>query len=139
MRTILLGSFLMFVYIGLWSQSSIKIYTDLEEESSFFIVYLNQEQQDAFPSDEMLIESLLPGKYELRVSFDSDTIADWVKTIDLKKNEQLVYKVVKMKEFGKDVGKVGRGFGQVTGTTEEDQAADLVQYYKLEKVKEEKD
>ncbi len=139
MRTLFLCFVLMFAYIGVSAQSSIKIYTDLEEESALFIVYLNQEQQDAFPSDEMIMESLLPGKYELRVSFDSDTIADWVKTIDLKKNEQLVYKVVKMKEFGKDVGKVGRGFGQVTGTTEEDQAADLVQYYKLEKVKEGKE
>jgi hypothetical protein len=128
---VLLSTYTMF------SQASIKIYSDLNEETALFLVSVNDEKQDAFHTDEMIIENLLPGKYTLQVSFNSDTIADWSKTIELKKNEKLVYKVVKMKDFGKDVGKVGRGFGQMTGNTEENQAEDLVQYYKLEKVKEE--
>jgi hypothetical protein len=136
MKSIFLIIIIALASLSLFSQSSIRIYTDLEEETSNFLVFLNDEQQDAFPTDDMLIEGLLPGKFSLKVSFDSDTIADWVKTIDLKKNEQLVYKVVKMKEFGKDVGKVGRGVGQMTGKTEENQAEDLIQYYKLERVKE---
>jgi hypothetical protein len=136
MRTLFLVFIIALSGYFSYSQSSIKIFTDLNEESSLFIVVLNDEQQDSDPVEEMLIENLLPGKYNLKVSFNSDTIADWVKTIELKKNEQLVYKVVKMKEIGKDVGKVGRGFGQMTGKTEENQADDLVQYYKLEKVKE---
>ncbi len=41
-----------------------------------------------------------------------------------------------MKDFGKDIGKVGRGFGTKTGTTEENDSEDLVQYYRLEKQKE---
>ena len=119
-----------------FSQGSIKVYTELEEETSHFMVWLNEESQDAYPSDEVIMENLLPGKYTLQVSFNSDTIADWVKTFKLKKNEQIVYKVVKMKNFGKDIGKVGRGFGTKTGTTEENDSEDLVQYYRLEKQKE---
>jgi hypothetical protein len=137
MKTLFLVLIIALFVFPCYSQSTIKIFTDLNEESSLFLVVLNDEQQDSDPVDEMLIENLLPGKYSLKVSFNSDTIADWVKNIELKKNEQLVYKVVKMKDIGKDVGKVGRGFGQMTGKTEENQADDLIQYYKLEKVKEE--
>jgi hypothetical protein len=137
MKTLFLVLIIALFVFPRYSQSTIKIFTDLNEESSLFLVVLNDEQQDSDPVDEMLIENLLPGKYSLKVSFNSDTIADWVKNIELKKNEQLVYKVVKMKDIGKDVGKVGRGFGQMTGKTEENQADDLIQYYKLEKVKEE--
>ena len=135
MKNILLISGIILMNFGLFAQGSIKVYTELEEETSLIMVWLNEDPQDAYPSDEVFMESLLPGKYILQVSFNSDTIADWVKTIKLKTNEQLVYKVVKMKAFGKDVGKVGRGFGNKTGTTEENDSEDLVQYYRLEKQK----
>jgi len=136
MKSLYLIIFIALTCFPVFSQNSIRIYSDLFEETSHFLVFLNDEQQDAYPTDDMLIEGLLPGKFSLKVSFDSDTIADWSKTFELKKNEQLVLKVVKMKEFGKDVGKVGRGVGKMTGKTEENQAEDLIQYYKLEKVKE---
>lgn len=135
MKNILLISGIILMNFGLFAQASIKVYTELEEETSLIMVWLNEDPQDAYPSDEVIMESLLPGKYMLQVSFNSDTIADWVKTIKLKTNEQLVYKVVKMKAFGKDIGKVGRGFGTKTGTTEGSDE-DLIQYYRLEKVKE---
>ncbi len=73
-----------------FSQGSIKVYTELEEETSHFMVWLNEDPQDAYPSDEVIVENLLPGKYTLQVSFNSDTIADWVKTFKLKKNEKIV-------------------------------------------------
>ena len=135
MKKFALILFIILLNFTSFAQGSIKVFTDLEEETSLIMVWLNEDPQDAYPSDEVFMESLLPGKYILQVSFNSDTIADWVKTVKLKTNEQLVYKVVKMKAFGKDVGKVGRGFGTKTGTTEENDSDDLVQYYRLEKQK----
>lgn len=136
MKKVLLLTCFYLLYTFSFSQGSIKIYSDLKDETSQFMVWLNEESQDAYPSDEVIIENLLPGKYTLQVSFNSDTIADWNKTFKLKRNEKIVYKVVKLKNIGKDVRKVGRGFGRVTGTTKDDGVEDLVQYYKLEKIKE---
>jgi hypothetical protein len=138
MKKIVFLILILIAAANLYAQNgTIKIYTELEEETSWIMVWLNEEPQDAFPSDEVEIEDLYSGKYELRVSFNSDTIADWVKEIKLKRNEKIEFKVVKLKEFGKDVGKVGRGFGQKFGKTDENDAEDLVQYYRLERVKEE--
>ena len=119
--------------ISLFSQGYIKVYTDLKEETSQFIVYLNEESQDAYPSDETEIEGLLPGKYTLTVSFNSDTIADWTKTFKLKKNEHLIFKVEKMGKFSKDANKLGRNMKK---ETKDDKG--LVQYYKLVQIREEK-
>ncbi|NPA67890.1 MAG: hypothetical protein GXO50_04690, partial [Chlorobi bacterium] len=79
---------------------------------------------DAYPSDETDIENLLPGKYTLTVSFNADTIADWTKTIKLKKNQHITYKVVKINEFSKDARQLGRNISK-----KDDQG--LVEYYKL--------
>ena len=118
--------------LNLFSQGYIKVYTDLTEETSQFIVYLNEEAQDAYPSDETEIEGLLPGKYQLTVSFNSDTIADWTKTFKLKKNEHLIFKVEKMNKFSKDAKQLGRNM-------KKDAKGDdgLVQYYKLVQQREE--
>jgi len=126
MKKIVFLSILILVSINLFSQAYIKVYTDLKEETSQFIVYLNEEAQDAYPSDETEIESLLPGKYQLTVSFNSDTIADWTKTFKLKKNEHLIFKVEKMNKFSKDAKQLGRNI-------KKDAKGDdgLVQYYKL--------
>jgi len=126
---------LSLLYLTNFSQGSIKIYTELKDETAQFMIWLNEESQDAYPSDEVIIENLLPGKYTLQVSFDSDTIADWTKTFKLKRNEKIIYKVVKVKEFGKEAGKMGRSFGRVTGKTKDSGVEDLIQYYKLEKQK----
>ena len=133
-KTIITLSLILAYFVN-FSQGSIKIYTDLKEETAQFMVWLNEESQDAYPSDEIIIEDLLPGKYVLQVSFNSDTIADWVKTFKMKKNEKIVYEVIKMKDFGKSVGKIGRGFGKMSGKTEENDSDDLIQYYRLEKKK----
>ncbi len=117
---------LSFLSFNLFSQSSIKIYTDLKEETSQFTAYLNQEAQDAYPSDETEIEGLLPGKYILQISFNSDTIADWTIKLKLKKNEHLIYKVVKLKKFAKDANQLGRN---ISKDAKDDDG--LVQYYKL--------
>ncbi len=128
---------LVFIFIfsilslNLFSQGYIKVYTDLKEETSQFIVYLNEEAQDAYPSDETEIEGLLPGKYTLTVSFDSDTIADWSKTFKLKKNQHLIYKVIRVNEFTKDAQELGRNISK-----KDDNG--LVLYYKLVQVKENK-
>jgi len=135
MKKIIITFILIITYFVNFSQGSIKIYTELKEETAQFMVWLNEESQDAYPSNEVIIENLLPGKFVLQVSFDSDTIADWTKKIKLKRNEKIIYKVVKMKNFGKEAGKMGRGFGKITGKTEENASEDLVQYYRLEKQK----
>lgn len=135
MKKIIITLSIVLAYFINYSQSSIKIYTELKEETAQFMVWINGEPQDAYPSDEVIVENLLPGKFIIQVSFDADTIADWKKTIKLKKNQKLVYKVIKKKEFGKEAGKVGRGFGKITGTTDKNSNEDLIQYYRLEKQK----
>lgn len=135
MKKIIITLSIILAYFINYSQSSIKIYTELKEETAQFMVWINGEPQDAYPSDEVIVENLLPGKFIIQVSFDADTIADWKKTIRLKKNQKLVYKVIKKKEFGKEAGKVGRGFGKITGTTDKNSNEDLIQYYRLEKQK----
>jgi len=131
MKKLILIFILSLTYFNAFSQGYIKVYSDLEEETSQFIVYLNEEAQDAYPSDETDIEGLLPGKYTLQVSFDSDTIADWTKTFKLKKNEHLIFRVEKMKQFSKDAGKLGRNMKK---DAEGDDG--LVQYYRLVQVRE---
>jgi len=122
-----------FLSFNSFSQGYIKVYSDLPEETAQFIVYLNKEAQDAYPSDETEIEGLLPGKYTLQVSFNSDTIADWSKTFKLKKNEHLIFRVEKMGKFSKDAKKLGRNMKK---DTKDDDG--LVQYYRLVQVREEK-
>jgi len=121
------------ISFNLFSQGYIKVYSDLEEETAQFIVYLNEEAQDAYPSDETEIEGLLPGKYQLTVSFDSDTIADWSKTFKLKKNQHLIFKVEKLSEFAKDANQLGRNMKK---DAKDDDG--LVQLYRLVQIKEEK-
>jgi len=96
------------------------------------MVWLNEESQDAYPSNEVEMDGLLPGKFVIQVSFNADTIADWVKTIKLKKNEQVVYKIVKMNKISKEAGKVGRSIKK----SEDSSGDDLIQYYKLVRQKE---
>lgn len=121
------------ISLNLFSQGYIKVYTDLKEETSQFIVYLNEESQDAYPSDETEIEGLLPGKYILTVSFNSDTIADWSEKLKLKKNEHLTFKVEKINKFLKDANKMGRNMKK---DAKDDDG--LVQYYRLVQIREEK-
>ena len=132
-RTILIIT-LILTYLVNFSQSSIKIYTELEEETAQFMVWINEEPQDAYPSDEVIVEGLLPGKFTIQVSFNADSIADWTKIIKLKKNEAIVYKVVKMKQISKSVGELGRNIKENSGEDYTD--GGLVQYYKLELQKE---
>ena len=135
MKKIVLFVFITFITTSVFSQKGyIKISTELEDETSWIMVWLNDDPQDAAYSGEVEIEDLYSGKYTLRVSFNSDTIADWVKDIKLKRNEQIEYKIVEMKEFGKEVGKMGRGFGKKTGKTKGNDDG-LIQYYRLEKIK----
>lgn len=136
MKKIFLLTIVTLFAFNIFAQNgSITITTELEEETSWIMVWLNEDPQDADFSDEVEIEDLYSGNYELRVSFNSDTIADYVKDIKLKRNEVIEFKVVKMKGFGKDVGKVGRGFGNKFGKTGDNDSDDLVQYYKLERIK----
>lgn len=133
MKKIIILTFFSIISFNLFSQGYIKVFTDLKGETSQFIVYLNEESQDAYPSDETEIEGLLPGKYTLTVSFNSDTIADWSKTFKLKKNEHLIFRVEKMGKFSKDANKLGRN---IKKNSEDDEG--LVQYYRLVQVREEK-
>ncbi len=133
MKKTILTTALILAYFVNFSQSSIKIYTELEEETAQFMVWINEESQDAYPSDEVIVEDLLPGKFIIQVSFNADTIADWTKTIKLKKNETVVYKVVKMKQISKSVGELGRNINKNSGEDQND--GGLLQYYRLERQK----
>jgi hypothetical protein len=84
-----------------------------EEETSWFILYLDEEPQDAFHYPEMEVEDLLPGKYELRLAFNADTIADVSKTVKVQRGDSLYFKVVHLKELKKEARKAGRGFGRL--------------------------
>ncbi len=132
-KTVLIIALILAYFVN-FSQSSIKIYTELEEETAQFMVWVNDESQDAYPSDEVIVEDLLPGKFLIQVSFNADSIADWTKTIKLKKNQTIVYKVVRMKQISKSVGELGRNIKQNSGEDYTD--GGLMQYYKLEQQKE---
>ncbi len=134
MKKTILTIILILAYFVNFSQSSIKIFTELEEETAQFMVWINEEPQDAYPSDEVIVEGLLPGKFTIQVSFNADSIADWTKTIKLKKNETVVYKVVQMKQISKSVGELGRNIKENSGEDYTD--GGLMQYYRLEKQKE---
>jgi hypothetical protein len=133
-KIFLISAILLFTTKIGFSQSTLKIFTDLPDETSKVLVYLNGEKQDAFPLSETEFENLSPGKYELRVVFNSDTIADYVKTIKIPANQNIVYKVVKKDDFGKEFGKMGRAFGNETGTTAENDKKGLKEYYRLKKI-----
>ncbi len=121
-------------YMG-FTQSVLKIYTDLPDESAKFMLWLNGEKQDAVPMSEIEIDDLAAGKYEMRVVFNADTIADYVKVIKIQANKNITFKVVKKGEFGKESGKMGRAFGTKTGTTGENEKEGLVDWYRLEIIK----
>lgn len=84
-----------------------------EEETSWFILYLDEEPQDAFHYPEMEVEDLLPGKYELRLAFISDTIADITEKIKTERGDSLYFKVKKMSDLKGEARKAGRGFGRL--------------------------
>ena len=130
-KIILISTILIFIISSAFSQSSLKIYSDIEDEKSHIKVFLNGEVNDANYWDEVIIEDLLPGKYEMIVSFNSDTISDYVKKIKIKKNTKVVYRVVLKKEFGKEAGKMGRSLGRTLNKTGDDDKEGLIQWYRL--------
>ncbi len=132
-QTILLLIIIALSGFNMFAQGYIKVYSNRPEASSEFIVYLNGEAQDAYPASETEIEGLLPGKYNLTVSFDADTIADCVKSFKMKKNDRFVFRVEKLSQFSKDAKQLGRNM-------KKDAKGDdgLVQYYKLVREKVEK-
>jgi hypothetical protein len=136
MKTFFLSiSFLIVLVLGVNAQSKLKIYTELPDESAKFLVFLNGEKQDAIPMNEIEIEDLQEGQYEMRVVFNGDSISDYVKKIKIPANSVLTYKVVKKGDFGRESGNMGRAIGRTTGTTEEDEKKGLKDLYRLEKVK----
>ncbi len=136
-KTILFLSIILASSFYVFSQTStIRVFTELENPTSYVKIYINGEPQDAMFYDEAEVEDLYPGKYILTVSFNSDTIADYSKKIKVVANTNYVYKVEVKGDFGKEAGKMGRGFGQKLGTTEDNDKRDLVEYYKLVLVKE---
>lgn len=110
-----------------------------EQETSWFILYVNEEPQDAFAYDEMEAEDLLPGKYELRLAFNSDTIADVYETVKLERGDSLYFEVVDMKEFKQEARKAGRGFGRLFDKDRDVRTKDgYVEIYQLRELETEK-
>lgn len=134
-KLVLTSVLLLFVVISVIGQTStFRVYSELEDQTSYIKIYINGEPQDAMFYDEYEVEDLMPGKYEIIVSFNSDTIADYVKKMKIEANTNYVYKVVPKGDFGKEAGKMGRSFGRKFGTTEENDKRNLIEYYRLVRV-----
>lgn len=136
MKKIVLSSVLVLLttFSVLAQTSTLRVYSELEDQTSYIKIYVNGEPQDAFFYDEYEVEDLMPGKYEIIVAFNSDTIADYVKTMKIEANTNYVFKVEPKGEFGKEAGKMGRSFGRKLGTTEENDKRNLVEYYRIVRV-----
>ncbi len=110
-----------------------------DEETSWFVLYVNEEAQDAFPYDEMEAEDLDPGSYEIHLNFNSDTIADIFFKVNLAKGDSLYYEVVPLKEFSREARKAGRGFGRLFDENRNIRMRDgYVEAYRLRKVTKDK-
>lgn len=115
MKTFIISIFLIiFTALGTQAQCYVKVESAYpEEEISWFILYIDEEPQDAFHDYEMEAEDLLPGKYELRLAFNADTIADCVEKIKPERGDSLYFKVEKISEFKGEARKAGRGLGRL--------------------------
>ncbi len=134
MKTIVIISVLTMLAIGALAQSSIKVYSILKAETSHVLLYLNDVQQDAQYDAESEISGLTAGTYELRVCFNSDTIADVFETIELPADTQIIFRVEEKTAMGKELGLLGRSLGRVFGTVNSDDAEGLTEFYKLVKI-----
>ncbi|MEA2041095.1 MAG: hypothetical protein U9N85_00895 [Bacteroidota bacterium] len=139
MKNIILSLlFTIIATFGAKAQSVLEIYTEYpEEKTSWFMLYLDEESQDAFPTDSIQVEDLKVGTYELQLSFNSDTIADYQQTISIPANDTVRYKVVKMKEFGREARKMGRGFRRLFGKEDIHTKEVFTEVYTLKVVAEE--
>ncbi len=122
---------LIFITSGIFAQSTIKVISDIKDETSHLILYLNGEAQDAAYSDEAEITDLSEGIYELRVTFNSDTIADVFETVELPANSTVLYKVEHKTAMGAEIGTLGRNMGRVFGITRKDDREGLKVVYKI--------
>jgi len=138
MKKFITLSLLMLFAISAFAQSSIKVYSLLKTESSHVKLYLNDIQQDSEYEAEAEITDLAVGTYELRVTFNSDTIADVIESVVVPSNTAIVFRVEEKTEMGKEMGVLGRSLGRVFGTVKEDEQEGLVEHYKIAKVSETK-
>ncbi len=117
-----------------FSQTTLKIFSDLEEETSMFKLYLRGQPQDAMYTDEVEVEDLRPGYYTLRLVFNCDTIADYIEKIKIEKGVSvLAYEVINEEEYKKRAGKAGRKVKRFFKRSKKTDAG-LVEWYKLEEV-----
>jgi len=133
---LILSVFLFFVANSLFAQSSIKVFSPIKSETSHLILYLNNEAQDAAYSESAEITGLSAGEYELRVTFDSDTIADVIQQVHLNPNTFVTYRVEKKTAMGAEIGTLGRNLGRVFGTSRKDDKEGLKEVYKITKISE---
>jgi len=117
-----------------FSQSSLRIYTKVKDKEAKFLVYLNGDKQDAVYMNEIKIEDLDAGQYELTVKFNDEKIADFVEKIEVGKKKKVVYKVVKTTKFRRKKGELGREFGHLFGKTNDDDKKGLKEVYTLERI-----
>lgn len=96
---------------SLYSQSGIKIYTNLDE-AKFKIVF-NGELENTIPIKTISYDSLDSGKpHEIQISFTVDTIADIEESINLLEDQFREFEIVKKKEPTKKAAKIGRKIGK---------------------------
>jgi len=131
-KVFFISTILILNVTSIFAQSTLKIFTDLTEETAKFKVFLNGEALDAVHSADFESDELVSGNYELRIMFNTDTIADCVKKITIPSSGIVTHKVIRMKKFRKESGKMGRSVGRRTGNTGEDDQKNLVEVYKLE-------
>ncbi len=78
------------------------------DENSWFILYLDDKPQDAFPSDEMDVKINSPGIYTIRLSFKSKRAADLFFKVDIDEQDSSYYEVVPLNKLLKTTISIGR-------------------------------
>ncbi len=131
----LISALLLFISVSAFSQTTLRVFSDLESEKSMFKLYVRGQSQDAMYTDDIEVENLRPGNYTLRLVFNSDTIADFITKIKILKNTPVIaYEVIDEAEYKKRARKAGRKVGRFFKKTGKDDKKGLVEWYKIEEV-----
>ncbi len=138
MKNFVLLTLITCLSAGLFAQSSLKVYSLLKSESSHVKLFLNDIQQDSEYAAEAEITDLALGTYELRVTFNADSIADVIEQVVVAPHTAIVFRVEEKTAMGKEMGTLGRSMGRVFGTVKDDEEEGLVEHYKIVKVSETK-
>lgn len=111
MKKLIVLLFVTAISSSLYSQSGIKIYTNLDE-AKFKIVF-NGELENTIPIKKINYDSLEHGKpHKIVLSFSADTIADIETTLNLLEDQVREFEIIKKKVPTRKAAKIGRKIGK---------------------------